>query len=105
MTDPTANDDSYTLAGAMACKWLAAYYAQDDQAGDILRALTVDPRGLALSFGALGELFVSTLSRLDADGVLEGGVQVWLDRAALSFGAAADDVVKRHRDTPPGDAA
>jgi hypothetical protein len=92
----TGDGDTYTLAAAMACKWLAAYHAQDDQAGDILRALAVNPRGLALAFAALGEAFLSTLTRLDADGALEGGVQVHLDRLALNCGALADDVVARY---------
>lgn len=104
MTDnpsPT-DDDSYALAAALATRWLAAYHAQDDQATAMLHALTADPRGLALAFGALGEMFVSTLTKLERDGALEGSTQVWLDRLALNHGAAADEVVAKYRegDTP-----
>jgi hypothetical protein len=98
MTDEQVTpDDSYTLGAAMATRWLAAYHAQDAQAGEMMRALTADPRGLAVAFGALGECFVSTLTKLDRDGALEGRVQVWLDRLALNFGAAADLVVTKYR--------
>lgn len=101
MTDP--HDDTYTLAAAMACRWLSAYHARDDQAGEILHALTADPRGLALAFGALGEMFVQTLVKLDAGGALEGGVQVYLDRLALNMGAVGDDVIERYRGDTGGE--
>jgi hypothetical protein len=94
---PTSEGDSYTVAAAMACRWLSAYFAQDDQAGDILRAMAADRRGLAMAFAALGEAFISTLQKLDADGAIEGGVQVHLDRLALNTGALADAVVTRYR--------
>jgi hypothetical protein len=51
----------------------------------------------ALAFAALGDVFINTLTRLDRDGAIEGGVQLWLDRLALNAGAAADDVVSRYR--------
>jgi hypothetical protein len=102
MTDPLPNPDTdneqYLLAGSMAAQWLAAYHAQDDQRVGILQALTADQRGLALAFGALGEMFLGILAKLDADGAIEGGVQVWLDRQALNFGAAADAVVAKYRE-------
>jgi hypothetical protein len=91
------NHDSHTIASAMACKWLAAYHADDPNAGELLQALKADPRGLALAFGALADLFVSTLNKLDQDGAIEGGVQLWLDRLAMNLGAAADSVVSRYR--------
>lgn len=95
---PISNeDDGYTVAAAMACRWLASYFAQDDVTGDILRVLAADPRSLAMAFAALGEAFISTLQRLDADGAIEGGVQLHLDRLALNTGALADAVIARHR--------
>lgn len=104
-------DDSYTLAASMAARWLAAHHAQEPQAADMMNALLAEPRGFALVFGALADLFLNTLSKLDRDGALQDGAQVWLDRLALNAGAAADEVVARHRgdpddyrrDTPRGD--
>jgi hypothetical protein len=96
MPDPNV-DETYTLAASMACRWLAAYHAQDDQAGQMLYALRADPRGLALAFGALSDVFINTLKRLDRDGHLEGGTQLWLDRLAMNAGARADEVVARHQ--------
>ena len=92
--------DRYAVAAAMASRWLAAYGAQEGAAG-LLAALTCDPRTFALTLGALAEVHLSALAKLDAAGAIDG-VQPWLDRAALEFGAAADEVVARHRgdDTP-----
>src|ERR1700739_2210037 len=39
----TLNADSYTLPAAMACRWLAAYYAQDAQATQFLHAFHRGP--------------------------------------------------------------
>ena len=89
--------DSYAIAAAMAARWLSAYCAREPRAEAMLQALLAEPRALARAFGALGELFLNTLTKLDADGVIEGGVQVWLDRLALNTGAAADAVVARYR--------
>lgn len=101
MTDEQP-DESYVLASAMACQWLAEYHAMGTRANGMLEALVSDPRGLMQAFAALGDVFINTLTRLERDGALEGGVQLWLDRLALNTGAAADEVVARHRggDTP-----
>jgi hypothetical protein len=96
MTAPDNDHERQALSAALATKWLAAHHAEDEDAGPIMRALLADPRGLALAFGALGELVISVLTKLDADGAIEGGVQVYLDRLALNCGAAADAVVARH---------
>jgi hypothetical protein len=98
MSDPSsAAGETYVIASAMAMAWLAAFYAEDAQAGQMLDALRSDSRGFALAFAALGDQFVNVLTRLERDGALEGGVQVWLDRLALNAGAAADEVVSRYR--------
>jgi hypothetical protein len=44
----------------------------------------------------MAELYLATLQQLADLGALEGGVQVWVDRLALSTGAAADAVVAKH---------
>ena len=75
---PDSTDEGYTLSAAMAARWLSAYHAREDRAGAMLQALMADPRGLTRAFGALGDLFLNTLDKLDADGGLEGGVQLWL---------------------------
>lgn len=96
MSDPDPDQDNHTLASAFATRWLAAYYAQDDQARVILE--TLDHRGLAMMLGALGEIFISTLTKLERDGSLQGGgVQQWLDRLALNVGAEADEVAAKYR--------
>jgi hypothetical protein len=92
-SDPPA--DSYALAASMATRWLSAYCAQEDQADQMLAALTSEPRGLALAFGALGQIMLDLLEKLNKDGAIEGGVQLWLDRLALDTGAAADEVVTK----------
>lgn len=91
------NDDAYAIAASMAARWLSAYHAKDTQARDMLDVLASEPRGLALAFTAMGDMCLSLLTELDKAGVLEGGIQVWLDRAALGLGAASDEVIKRHR--------
>jgi len=93
--------ESYTVAAAMASRWLAAYGAQEEGAAGLLAALTCDPQTFALTLGALAEIHLSLLAKLDATGAIDG-VQPWLDNLALEFGAAADEVVARHRgdDTP-----
>lgn len=91
------NHDDYTLAASFATRWLASYNAQDDdQARAILT--TLDHRGLAMAFGALGEIFIQTLTKLESDGALQGGgVQQWLDRLAINTGAIADEVAAKYR--------
>jgi len=93
--------DRYTVAAAMASRWLAAYGAQEEGAAGLLAALTCDTGTFALTLGALAEIHLGVLTKLDADGVIDG-VQPWLDSVALTLGAAADEVVARHRgdDTP-----
>jgi len=88
--------DRYSVAAAMASRWLAAYGAQEEGAAGLLAALTCDPQTSALTLGALAEIHLSLLAKLDATGAIDG-VQPWLDRQALEFGAAADEVVARHR--------
>jgi hypothetical protein len=94
--------DSYTLAGALVARCLAHFAAQDAEGSlAAFQAMTADPRGFELCFGALSEAYLQLLGQLDDAGALEGGMQVWLDRAAMSFGAAADSVIGRYRgDTP-----
>jgi len=98
---PDGLRDRYAVAAAMASRWLAAYGAQEEAAAGLLAALTCDQRTFALTLGAMAEIHLSALAKLDAAGAIDG-VQPWLDRAALEFGAAADEVVARHRgdDTP-----
>jgi hypothetical protein len=93
--------DRYAVAAAMASRWLAAYGAQEVAAAGLLAALTCDQRTSALTLGALAEIHLGALAKLDAAGVIDG-VQPHLDSVALEFGAAADEVVARHRgnDTP-----
>jgi|SRR5271163_313852 len=98
MTNPAFdfNADDGVLAASFAARWLASYHAQDDQARVILQ--TLDHRGLAMMTGALGEIFIQTLAKLERDGALQGGgVQQWLDRLALNTGAAADAVAAKYR--------
>jgi hypothetical protein len=94
--DPDRDSDSFILAGAMFTRWLGAYRAQDADAERMLGDLTADPRNYALSLAAAGEMLLGVLERLDRDGVIEGGVGVFLDRQALNYGAAADAVVAKH---------
>jgi len=93
--------DSYAVAAAMASRWLAAYGAQEEAAAGLLAALTRDPGTFALTLGALAEIHLGVLAKLHAAGAIDG-VQPHLDSMALEFGAAADEVVARHRgdDTP-----
>jgi hypothetical protein len=93
---PNHDEDSYAIATAMASRWLAAYCAQAPDAGDMLEGLTADRRASALALGALAEMHVALLTKLDRDGAIEGGVQLFLDRQALNFGAAADAVVNKY---------
>jgi len=88
--------DRYAVAAAMASRWLAAYGAQEKDAAGLLAALTCDPGTFALTLGALAEIHLTVLTKLDADGVIDG-VQPWLDNLALTLGAAADEVVARYR--------
>lgn len=98
MSEELPDADSFALASSMAARWLAAYNAQDGPAVEqMLAVLRADPRGLLLAFTALGEMFIATLTKLDREGVLQGPVQVWLDRSALNHGARADEVVARHQ--------
>jgi hypothetical protein len=99
LPNPDTNSESYVLAAAMYARWLAAYTAEDPDAERMLAALTSDARSYALALGTSAEILIGLLEKLDADGVVEGGVQTWLDRQALSFGAAADVVVERYRGT------
>jgi hypothetical protein len=102
VSDPNL-DESYALAAALACQWLASYNAEDGQAAQMLGALRADPRGLELAFGALSDVFLNTLNRLDSDGALPGGTQLWIDRLAMNVGAAADEVIARHQKNNEGD--
>ena len=43
-----------------------------------------------------GRAYLATVQQLADLGALEGGVQVWVDRLALSAGAAANAVVAEH---------
>jgi len=88
--------DRYTVAAAMASRWLAAYGAQEGAAAGLLAALTCDAATSALTLGALAEIHLSVLAKLDATGAIDG-VQPHLDSLALEFGAAADEVVARYR--------
>ncbi len=94
MTDQS--DAAGAIAASMACRWLAAHHAEEPAAAEMMATLRSEPRGFELVFGALADIFLSTLNKLDADGAIQGGVQVWLDRLALNTGAAADAVVTRY---------
>jgi hypothetical protein len=95
--DPGTNSDSYILAAAMYTRWLAAHKAEDPDAGRMLAKLTEDSRSHGLTLGAAAEIMIGVLDKLAADGALQGGTQVFLDRQAMTYGAAADAVVLRHR--------
>jgi hypothetical protein len=102
MTTPGPENDQYLLAGAIAARWLAAHHAEDASASEMFHRLQSDQRGFGLAFGSLAEMFLGVLEKLDRDGAIEGGVQLWLDRQALNFGAAADGVVERYRGAEGG---
>jgi len=59
---------------------------------------SLDHRGLAMMTGAMAEIFVQSLAKLERDGALQGGgVQQWLDRMAINTGAAADAVAAKYQ--------
>jgi hypothetical protein len=98
----TTNDDegraSYVLAAAQATRFLAAFHARnDDEVQHYLTVLRADPRGFELTLGAMAELFLGALEKLDAQGALTCSVQSWVDQLALSCGAEADAIVAKYR--------
>jgi hypothetical protein len=90
--------EQHTLAAAMASKYIAAHHAEDPQAEHMLKTLLADQRGFALAFGAVVEMFIAALNKLEQAGAIGSSVQVWLDRHAMHLGAQADAIVDRYRD-------
>ena len=97
MTDKPEDRESYVLGAAMASRFLAAYNAKDPGCADMLQSMFADTRGAQLAFRALCEVVLNALKKLEDNNALEGSLQCWLDRLAMSIGAEADDVVARYR--------
>jgi hypothetical protein len=92
--NPNQNSDRFILAAVQYSKWLAAYKAEEPAAATMLDHLIADPRSFALTVMASGEMYCGLLEKLYRDDDLGGPAQLFLDRQTLSYGHAADQVVR-----------